>query len=394
MKILIPHRQIGYFYGGAENHIKEITKRLAKKGNKIILLTERGKEDPLTEIKKLENIDVVYISSAGAHQSANFNRVSGKVSGKIKELKLLTKYLRILSNFGWLIKSSIWIFRNRKKFDLIWSSKNIDTVSLKFLNKFVKVPYVVSLEGYDFIEAENTKKCPHVFTIAPFICKTCEEKHNFKPHYITIGIDGEDFKIRDEQVEAIKKKYCPNKELIVLNVGRLIGIKDMPNFIHAAARANKEYPAAKFIICGNGPEKENLKKIIKKLNLEKIVFIVENLSNKEIFDYYNAADIFVHVPKQGNHFGVVFLEAMAAGLPIIAANEDATPDTVDDAALLVPIENEKILSKNILKLLRNKSLRERLSHNSKKRVESEFNWDKIIPKIETLFKEAARKNKN
>lgn len=198
MKILIPHREIGYFYGGAESHIREVAKRLAKRGNEIIILTEKGDEDTLNEIKKLKNIKIVYLPSTKIRHSNRFKEASENISVKISKFRLLTKYLRILNNLGWIIKSMLWASFHRKEFDVVWSSRNMDTSYIKFLNKFIKIPYIISLEGYDFIEAENAKNVNHVFTISQFICKTCQNKHGFIPSLIPIGIDIKEFQKADK----------------------------------------------------------------------------------------------------------------------------------------------------------------------------------------------------
>lgn len=176
---------------------------------------------------------------------------------------------------------------------------------------------------------------------------------------------------------------------MILNVARLVESKGIENFIKAAPIVKRKYPRTVFIVCGDGQKKEELQKIIAEFNLNDDFFLLGGIG-KELIKYYKAADLFVHVPKSGNHFGVVYLEAMAAGLPIIAADKDATPYTVGDAALLVSIENPEELSKAIIKLMTDNKLRKKPSENSIRRVEKEFNWNYIIPKIENLFEKAMK----
>ena len=388
MNILIPHREVGHFFGGAENHLKEVAKKLSLKGHHIMILTEKGILDPLKDLKKLKNVEIIYLPSLKLRRSTQIKKISTGISKGINKKKSLTKYLRILNNLPWITKSGFWIFFHKKKFDLIWSSKNIDTISLKILNKITKIPYVVSLEGYDFIEAENSKNCSYVFTISPFIKKECEKKHKFSPELITIGIDFEKFQKRDlKKIKMIKKRFKSPLNKLILNVARLVESKDISTFIKAASLVLKKNPNTIFLVCGTGEEKEKLKRLIKQKKIEKRFFLLD-VFGEELIPYYQSSDIFVHVPKFGNHFGVAYIEAMAAGLPLVASNKEATPDTVSDAAILVEPEREIELEKAIEKLIRNNKLRKKLSENSNKRVKEVFNWEKIIPNLESFFKKA------
>lgn len=384
MKILVDHREVGYFYGGTENHIRELSKRMMLKNHSFIFLTEKGKKDPLSELKKEPSFQVKYLKSLKINRLNNFKRVSGKISKKIKR-PFLTKLIRILSNLEWITKSGLWIFLNREKFDLIWVSKYTDSVLLRFLNKFKRIPYFESLEGYDVLESKEAKKSKFVFAISEFIQKKCEKEHGFKPKLITIGVDYSKFRnFNSKKVSEIKKKYFHGKKFI-LNVARLVESKDIKTFIKASKIILKKNKNILFAVCGEGEEKQNLNKLIKKLGLEKN-FLIINAMGDELLDYYSSADLFVHVPIEGNHFGIVYLEAMACGLPIVASNKDASPSTVKNCALLIEPGNAKMMAESIEKLLKNKKLRKKLSKCSFERVKKNFNWKKIISEMEIFLK--------
>jgi glycosyltransferase involved in cell wall biosynthesis len=388
MRILVNHREVGYFYGGTENHIRELSKLLMKNGNEVIFLTEKGEKDPLESIRSNKLCKVKYLFSLKANRSNKFKQISGGVSKKTTNHLTLTRILRIFSNTEWIIKSGLWIAFNHKKFDVVWTSKYTDTLSMKFLNKLIKIPYVESLEGYDYIEAEGAKKVKFVFAISEFIKEKCKEVHNFEPKLITIGVDQHKFQNPDKRkVMKIRKKYG-FRNTIILNVARLVKSKDLTSFVKASKKVSEESPNARFIICGDGEEKTRLNSLIKRLNLENKFFIL-NVFGDDLIEYYNAADIFVHTPILGNHFGIVYLEAMAAGLPIVASNKDASPDTVGNCGLLATPGNVKDISQKMEKLIKNKRLREKLSKNSLKRAKEFFNWKKISDEAEMLFKKAA-----
>lgn len=388
MKILIDHREVGYFYGGAENHIRELSKKLIEKGHNIIFLTEKGKKDPLIRLRGNPNIKIVYLPSFKIRRSKNFKNFSSELSKKIDKSIFITKFLRVLSNIGWMAKSGFWILINRDKFDVVWVSKYSDTLSLRLLNKFIKIPYIESLEGYDYIEAENAKNVKNVFAISKFIRDQCKKIHKFEPKLITIGIDQKKFQNVDKQeVSKIRSQYKKNKnDKIILNVARLVESKDLSTFVKASSKVSKKFKDVKFLICGDGEERQKLNNLIKELNLNKKVFIL-NVFGDDLIKYYAASDIFVHVPKQGNHFGVVYIEAMAAGLPIIASNMDASPKTVGDCAILVTPGDVIRISNAIEDLIENEKLRKKLSKNSLNRAKL-FDWNKIVKEVEHFLSKA------
>jgi len=388
MRILVNHREVGYFYGGAENHIKELSKKLIEKGHYIIFLTEKGKKDTLEPIKKRPLSKAIYLPSFKLRRSNDFKQFSTNLSKKINKNFFIVKLLRVLSNIGWMAKSSFWILINRDKFDVVWVSKYTDTLSLRLLNKFIKIPYVESLEGYDYIEAENARNVKNVFAISKFIRDQCKKIHKFEPKLITVGVDQKKFQnVNKQEVFKIRSQYKKNKnDKIILNVARLVESKDLFTFIKASSKVSKKFKDVKFLICGDGEERQKLKNLIKELNLNGKVFIL-NVFGEDLIKYYAASDIFVHVPKQGNHFGIVYIEAMAAGLPIIASNMDASPKTVEGCAILVTPGDVIRISNAIEDLIENEKLRKKLSKNSLNRAKL-FDWNKIVEETEEFFSKA------
>jgi len=388
MRILVNHREVGYFYGGVENHIRELSKKLIEKGHYIIILTEKGKKDPLEPIKKRPLSKAIYLPSFKLRRSNDFKQFSTNLSKKINKNFFIVKLLRVLSNIGWMAKSSFWILINRDKFDVIWVSKYTDTLSLRLLNKFIKIPYVESLEGYDYIEAENARNVKNVFAISKFIRDQCKKIHKFEPKLITVGVDQKKFQnVNKQEVFKIRSQYKKNKnDKIILNVARLVESKDLSTFIKASSEVSKKFKNVKFLICGDGEERQKLKNLIKELNLNGKVFIL-NVFGDDLIKYYAASDIFVHVPKQGNHFGIVYIEAMAAGLPIIASNMDASPKTVEGCAILVTPGDVIRISNAIEDLIENEKLRKKLSKNSLNRAKL-FDWNKIVEETEEFFSKA------
>jgi len=396
MRILFVNKLLAKVFGGTEKHIKEIIIHLANLGHEITVLTEEGSSKNLEEIKPLKNVKIIFLPSTEVvsksyknFKSTNFFRKAKKNFFLWKIFILFKKIISLRKNFKWVFNSIVWIHKNKEKFDVLSVHFYYEFEIAKFINKFFRIPYVAVLEGYSYLEADSVKRSKFVMTISKFIKDECERIHGFSPKLIPIGINSENFKnSKKSEISRIKRKYSPHGEKIILNVARLVEGKGVRNMIEAAGIVLKKRKDINFIVCGDGLERKNFEERVRQLGIEKNFHLVKAFG-RDLINYYNSANIFVHTPDLSNHFGIVYLEAMSVGLPIIATNYEATPSTVGDAGLLVPIENPSRLSKAILKLVNNPILCKRLSKKGPKRVKEKFNWEKITPEIELFYKKAS-----
>jgi glycosyltransferase involved in cell wall biosynthesis len=115
---------------------------------------------------------------------------------------------------------------------------------------------------------------------------------------------------------------------LVLAIGRLIEQKDHPTLLRAFARVHPRHPEAVLAILGSGPEDEATRALVGELGLADVVRLPGRVA---IRDWLDRADIFAHTSRWEG-FGIVLLEAMLAGLPVVATRVSAVPEVVDDGA--------------------------------------------------------------
>lgn len=127
---------------------------------------------------------------------------------------------------------------------------------------------------------------------------------------------------------------APGK-FIVLSVCRFYPRKRLQVLLCAADRLRSRIPGLEVRIVGNGPEAPRLKTIYKEKNLQGIVTWLGNVSQAELAKEYNRCHIFC-LPSVQEAFGIVFLEAMASGKPIVAARAAAAPEVVKHGILAAP----------------------------------------------------------
>jgi len=174
------------------------------------------------------------------------------------------------------------------------------------------------------------------------------------------------------------------KENIILAVGRLDKQKGFDTLIDVYSKIDTDW---KLYIAGEGNERKNLEKLIKKLKLENKVILFGKVKN--VFDFYSKASIFVLSSKKEG-FPNVLLEAMSCGCAVVSFDCPYGPSEIIDHnknGLLVENQNKEELKKAIELLINNQELREKLSKEALKvrekysleKIVSE--WDKVIKKV-------------
>ncbi len=144
----------------------------------------------------------------------------------------------------------------------------------------------------------------------------------------------------------------------VLCVCRFYPRKRVDVLLRAAAILEPRIPELEVRIVGGGPEGPRLRRLWSALRLEKVVRWVGDASPEALAREYNLADVFC-LPSVQEGFGIVYLEAMAAGKPIVAAKAAAIPEVVKHGLLVEP-DNPEALAEAILRLYWDSELRERL----------------------------------
>lgn len=226
--------------------------------------------------------------------------------------------------------------------------------------------------------------------ISPSKCFIDESRllKQYKNKIITIpnGINIKEFSVPYTKEECREKLGLTYKN-IILFVGNIYPYKGTDVLIKAMPKIIKEIPDTKLVFVGKGILKESLNVLSMKLAVNKNISFagfVEDAFEKAM--YYKAADVFV-LPSTGPEiFGIVILEAMACGVPIVASKIGGIPDIVKDGenGLLVPPGDSEALADAIIYLLENEDIRVKMGKNGRKKVK-DYSWDKVAEKTENIY---------
>ncbi len=181
------------------------------------------------------------------------------------------------------------------------------------------------------------------------------------------GVDLDHFCARCDG-KALRKELKVQAPLI-LTVAGLIKRKGVDVILHALARLRDSHEFV-FVVCGEGPEKENLRALSRELGLADRTIFAGRISREDIPRYFSAADLFLlgsHVEAAGN----VLLEAMASARPIVCTDSGGPPEYVRDGAtgFVVSPGDPVAMAEKIGILLEDADLRERLGATG--RIEAE-----------------------
>ena len=172
---------------------------------------------------------------------------------------------------------------------------------------------------------------------------------------------------------------------MIISIGSLIEIKGFDTLLEAVKLVKKSLDDIKFVIVGDGIQKEKLIEQIKKSDIEKNVILCGNIPYKDLPKYFAACDLFVH-PSYVESMGRVILEAQASGKPVIATNIGGIPEAVSEqSAILIPSKKPKILAETILKLLGNKEMMTNMAKHGRELVLKKFEFWKQEQKLIELY---------
>ncbi len=200
------------------------------------------------------------------------------------------------------------------------------------------------------------------------------------------GVDLENLKsqISNLKINELKQKLgIKDNEKILITTSRLVE----KNAIGDAIEAMRYLPDnVKFLILGAGPDFTKLQNLIKGLEVEKRVMFLGQVDHKELPRFLKISDIFVR-PSLSEGLGSSFLEAMAAGIPVIATPVGGILDFLKDGetGLFCEVRNPKSIAEKVKIIFGNNQLVEKIKNNARELVAKNYDWSLIAEKMRNIF---------
>ncbi len=172
----------------------------------------------------------------------------------------------------------------------------------------------------------------------------------------------------------------------LLYVGRLERRKGVEHLIRAFARLTRQHPDLRLVIGGDGPERESLERLARQLALERVVFL-GYVPAAELPGLFASADIFCAPATYAESFGIVLIEAMAAGLPIVAAANDGYAGLLraHPGNLLAPPGDDRALAGAIATLVAAPDYRARVAARNRAAARR-YSWEVVGDQIMAIYR--------
>lgn len=225
----------------------------------------------------------------------------------------------------------------------------------------------------------SAKYSDHIFTVSEYSKNKIVEQYKVPNDNISVvynGVDNQRFFPGKHGMEVINRRGLKSGNYI-LSVGRLEPRKNYLTLLRAYARLGPDVPP--LVIAGQRFFGFNdVLRFIDTNALQGRVYVLEDVDNDELPNLYRHAKLFVY-PSWAEGFGIPPIEAMASGVPVLCSNSTVFPEIVNDAALLVPPEDELQLAGAIRTILDDKQLCTKMI--SKGLIQSEkYSWDSAAQK--------------
>jgi len=273
---------------------------------------------------------------------------------------------------------------------------------------FIKRPLIVTVQGGDLLEYSEQRRAKSV--IWPIIMRfmihislnyakivhavsrfMAERARSFGAKNIVVvpnGVDTNAFHTKIEAHDLKRNLGIKKDETVVLTVSRLTPKNDIETLIKTMAIIKDEqfhiYKSLKLLIVGWGEQEKYLKELCIKLGVNEKVIFVGWVPHEEIPRYMAISHLFVR-PSTQEGFGIVFIEAMSCGLPVVATKRGGIIDIVEDCVngILIEPKNEKSLASTLIKLIEHPEYAQKIAIEGRKTALRKYDWLKIYQKIVT-----------
>jgi glycosyltransferase involved in cell wall biosynthesis len=281
------------------------------------------------------------------------------------------------------------------------------------INKLFKIPYVTIAHGIDVwnLKGLKLKGLANSFKILSVSNYTkqriLQQLTNYPEKNIFILPDTfapERFKPAPKPEYLMKRWNIKNGDRVILTIARLskseqykgydkvlLALSQLLNPSTSTLTSTSTFPSQlpnfKYIIGGCGDDMPRIKSLIRKLNLEEYVILPGFIPDEELIDYYNLCDVFV-MPSKKEGFGIVFLEALACGKPVICGNKDGSVDAVlgGEVGTLVDPDNIDKIASAIINVLKGDADKRLLNEKYlRKRVIEAYGFDKFKERVRLLM---------
>jgi glycosyltransferase involved in cell wall biosynthesis len=350
--------------GGAAEYLIEVGEGLARRGHRVVVASGGG----------------VQCERARSFAERTYERLP------------LAPYLgpRRLPNGPGLVASAAWVAAIVKahQIDLINTHHRFASLVGKAASRAMRVPLVSTMHEIRRDSAKLTALSlgQRVVTLSAFVKRHVTETYGVDESAVSVipmGIPIPSPRDGSRRKGLLAELHLDEGDTLVGCVARLVGRKGHRFLLEALADAIREHPRVRLILVGDGPERSKLEAAVGRLGIASAVRFLG--TRDDLDDLYGLVD-FTVLPSLQEEFGVVLLESLALGKPVVATSVGGIPEIVtEETGVLVPPADPGALAAAIGALAANPGSTAALGSNGRRLVSERYSTDALVDRTEALF---------
>lgn len=371
--------------GGISRVVHDLSHKLIQEGHEVTVVTYRDGNVPYIEddngvmVYRVDNFMISSNNLIDWTMQLNFNMIA-----KVGEIIAEKGSFDVIHAHDWLVAYSAKTLKTAYNIPLVCTihateagrNSGIRDEQQRYIND---TEWMLTYESSEVIVNSNymRSELQRLFGL-PY------EKINVIPNGVNLNMyDG------IEKDYDFRRRYAMDNEKIILFMGRLVYEKGIQTLISAMPKILNHYHDAKLLIAGKGGMIDELRNQVNYLGLGNKVYFTGYLGSKDVQKMYKCADVSVF-PSTYEPFGIVALEAMLSGTPVVVSDVGGLNEIVDHGVngMKSYAGNANSLADSILTLLFDQKLCDTVTKNAVLKVKSEYNWTKITENTHFAYEKA------
>ncbi len=370
------------FMGGLGVHVTELAAGLERRGHEVHVITRR--KENLDSYSLVDGVHYHRIDHEVIEEDfiVTMGKMCEAMAEKFSDITSMVGHFDLIHAHDWLTGYAMKLTMQKYGIKALFSihSTEYGRDGNVFFDGFAK-------EIRD-AEAEACFHADQIICVSGFLAEEVEKIYAVPHEKVHVVPNGVNFNAFDGFIDpaAIKAEYGIGPMApTVFAAGRMSLQKGMDMLVEAVPLVLASYPETKFIISGSGPEKEKIVSIAKEMDLSDSIIMLDTLPRNKYIDLMRAVDV-VAVPSRNEPFGIVILEAWAAGKPVVATTAGGPREFVwhNINGFLVDA-NPGGLAHGLGSMLADHEHCRALGANGRKACEDMFNWDNVASYTEGVY---------
>ncbi|MFW5999238.1 MAG: glycosyltransferase family 4 protein [Halanaerobiaceae bacterium] len=375
--------------GGLARHVQDLSETLVAEGHSVHIITRGDENIPSRE--KINGVDIIR-TEPPVIDALNFVDFIHHLNFQLLERAIQLKEeedFDVIHGHDWLVFWATRILKHSYRLPVVHTIHATEYGRNQGIYNDMQ-RYINDIEWYCGYEAWKVIVCSNYMKNE---VRGLFQVPGDKIRVIENGVNPANY--RSDYTEDFRSRYASPAEKIVFYVGRIVREKGIQILLQAVPEILSEEPATKFIISGRGPFLEDLKHQARYLGIEDRIYFTGFASNEVRNKLYRAADVVV-IPSIYEPFGIVALEGMTTGTPVVASDVGGMSEFLEYGhnAFTVEPGDPSGLAGEILHVFRRPEEASSMAERARKMVEEKFSWDNIAPRTVKVYREVRQEYKD